>query len=62
MNKEPKFKLNSSGLSKDKIVSNFRVRNEVHKKLVELSNKADIPMGDVVRQMIDFAIEHMDPQ
>lgn len=52
-----KFKIKSEGLGSD-VISNFRVRPEVHAKIREMAVENDISMADVVRQMIDFALEH----
>lgn len=40
------------------VVANFRVRDEVHAKLKSMADEKGVSIQDVVRQMIDFALEH----
>lgn len=53
----PKFRVKSETLGKD-VVANFRVRPEVHEKLKALADANGVGIQDVVRQMIDFALEN----
>ena len=53
----PKFKIKNEQLGDD-VIANFRVRPEVHAKIKELAKNNDLSMSDIVRQMIDFALEH----
>lgn len=53
----PKFKVKSETLGPN-VIANFRVRDEVHAKIKSMADSSGISMSDVVRQMIDFALEH----
>lgn len=55
---KPKFKVKKEGLGTD-VISNFRVRPEVHERIKCLAENNQIAMADVVRQMIDFALENL---
>lgn len=55
--KKPKFKVKCETLGPD-VIANFRVRPEVHGMVKSLADQAGVGMADVVRQMIDFALEH----
>lgn len=42
-------------------VASFRVTDKVKNKIMELCSRHNVPENVVVRQMIEFAIEHMEP-
>jgi hypothetical protein len=56
-NMNKKFKVKAEALGND-VVATFRVKPDVHAKLKELASQSGVTIPDVVRQMIDFALEH----
>lgn len=54
---KPKFSVKAETLGSD-VIANFRVRPEVHAKVKELAETKGVGIADVVRQMIDFALEN----
>lgn len=54
---KPTFKVTSEKLGAD-VIANFRVRPEVHAKIKTMAEANGVGVADVVRQMIDFAMEN----
>lgn len=59
MSEKPVFKL-KRGATKDAMFANFRVSQQTHRKICDIARDADTNVGDILRQMIDFALEHLD--
>ena len=51
------FKVKAETLGPN-VVANFRVKDEVHLKLKSMAEASGVSIQDVVRQMIDFSLEH----
>lgn len=54
---KPVFKIKSAEIGA--MVNPFRIRPAVHAELKRIAHMHNLPMQELIRQMIDFAIEHM---
>lgn len=59
---QPVFKPHSSVGSKPRVLANFRVSEETHQAVIKAANDAGITIGDLLRQMVDFALKHYKPE
>lgn len=59
---QPVFKPHSPTGSKPRVLANFRVSEETHQAVIKAANDAGITIGDLLRQMVDFALRHHKPE
>lgn len=57
---QPKFEIRNE--PKAAYIPSFRVTAEMHHKLKTISAKSCTPLPEILRQMIDFALVHMDAE